>query len=386
MRPGLTSVLTTRPDGTQPRWLGTLGHVSPAVYSYTVPGGCSALTCTLRRPPKFRTDALAPGRIVEAYRGGAPVWAGILDEPVPSADGWALSAHGAAAQAADYRAVWTGTYSTSTPDQVVNNAIGAGLPWRNPGIGSPAGMWIGQAFDSGSQTVADVLNLICNKGGLTWSVVTTAAGNTLTVFALPTAANRLLVAGGPVARSVATGATMIRIRYQASADSGATKATYALTSVTDTARDAQQGHTEDFMDISSAGVYTAGQAQAIGNQVLKRFVRAAFTDPFTVRLGGLLNMGGQPADPGVFYAEGQTAMVCRVLLADLGYAGDIATGPVQFTVGEYSWDDGACVATVTPMDSFRHDWGSLMSAAADTAPVRAAPASRLHVLRGGRRR
>lgn len=332
----------------------------------------------IRRPPRWRTDALDPGRIVEAYRGGAMVWSGILDEPAPQADGWQITAHGTGVAGNDYRAVWSGTWGTGTPDQAVNNAIAAGLAWRNPGIGSPAGMWMGQQVDSGAQTVTDLLNLVCNKGGLTWGVTTAAFGNTLTVFPLPAAANRLLIAGGPVPRTVATGASTLRIRYQATPDTNKHPATYALTSVTDTVREAAQGRTEDYLDISSAGVYTAGQAQAVGAQVLKRFTRAAFTDAFTVRPGALLNMGGAPVDPGAFYVDGIGAMVIRVLLADLGYAGDIARGPVTALVGEYEWDDHACVAAITPFESLRHRWGDLLSVAAESAPVHRHKATHKH--------
>lgn len=369
MRPGLTSIVTYRPDGSQPRFLSELAHVDPPVYSFTTPGGCQDLTTTVRRTARWRTDALDPGRIVNAYRGGLLAWSGILDEPVPSDTGWNITAHGTGVAGQDYRAVWTGTWGTGTPDQVVNNAITAGLPWKNPGIGSPAGMWVGQQVDSASQTVTDMLNLICDKGGLTWEVTTTSFGNFLSVFPLPTAPNRLLVATGPVPRSVAAGATMVRIRYQTAKDNQAhAPATYALTSVTDSAREAQQGHTEDYMDLSSAGAQTAGQAQAVGSSVLQRFTRAAFTDPFQVTYGHLLSTGGTPVDPGCFYADGIGAMVCQLMLADLGYSGDIARGPMKFLVGEYQWDDSKCVATITPFESMRHNWSSLLSVAAQTAP------------------
>jgi len=367
MRPGLTTLVTYRPDGTGPQFLSEIAHVSPAVYSFTCPGGCQDLTATVFQPPRWRTDALDPGRILKAHRGGTIVWAGVLDEPVPAEGGWQLSAHGTGSQGNDYRAVWTGGWTTSTPDQVVNNAIAAGLPWINPGIGSPAGMWIGQQVDSGSETVSDLLNMICNKGGLTWSVATAGGGNVLSVFALPTAVTHLLVAAGPVPRSVAAGATTLRIRYASAVDSGGNPAVYSLTSVTDTARETAQGHTEDYLDLSSAGTYTPSTAQAVGSQVLKRFTRAAFTDAITLRHGQLLNPGGVPIDPGNFYADGPV-MVARMHLADLGYSGDIARGPVTFLVGEYDWDDAACVATVTPFESMRHRFSDLLSVAAEGHP------------------
>lgn len=372
MQPGLTHIVTFPPGGGQGLSLSHLGHMSPATYSYTTPGGCDQLTATYYKPPRVRSEALNPGRIVRAYRGGSEVWNGILDEPGPADTGWAITAHGAGTLGADYRAVWTGTWGTGTPDNAVNAAIVRGLNWVSPGIGSPSGMWTGQQFDSGSQTITDMLNLVCSKGGLTWQVTTGPGGNVLTVFPLPTTANRILVATSPEPQTIASGADAIFIRYQSSAD-GAAKAAYGLTSVTSQARIDAHGRIEDYMDVSSAGVQTSGTAQAAGNQVLKRFTRAGFTSPFTAQYGELLNMGGTPVDPGVFYQDGSSVMVCRVLLSDFAFSGEVARGPVTLLVSAYQWDDQARTATITPFDSMRHDFASLMQAAVDRIPVRTQP-------------
>jgi hypothetical protein len=374
MQPGLTHVVTFPPGGgaISGRSLSHLGHVSPPVYSFTTPGGCDSLSLTLDKPPRVRAEALNTGRTVLAYRGGSIVWSGILDEPSPSDTGWTITAHGDGTTGADYRAIWTGTWGTGTPDNVVNAAIARGLNWVNPGIGSPSGMWMGQQIDSGSQTVTDLLNLVCSKGGLTWQVTTTGRGNVLSVFALPTTANRILIATAPEAQTIASGADAIYLRYQSSAD-GAAKAVYGLTSVVNQARIDAQGRIEDYTDLSSAGVQTAGSAQGVGNQVLKRFTRAGFTAPFTLRYGQLTNMGGVPVDPGCFYQDGASVMLCRALLSDFAFSGEVAKGPVTFLVGHYEWDDAARVATVTPFESMRHDFASLLSAAIDRLPVRAQP-------------
>jgi hypothetical protein len=372
MQPGLTHLVTFPPGGGQGLSLSHLGHISPAVYSFTTPGGCDVLSATYYKPPRVRSEALNPGRVLLAYRGGSVVWSGVVDEPGPADTGWTITAHGAGTLGADYRAVYTASWGNTVPDDAVNQAIVRGLNWVNPGIGSPSGMWTGQQFDSASQDITEMLNLICSKGGLTWQVTTGPGGNVLTVFPLPTAPNRILVATSPEPQTIAAGANAIFGRFQSSAD-GAAKAVYGLTSSVQQSLIDAQGRREDYMDVSSAGVQTAGSTQAAINQVLKRFTRAGFTSPFVIQPGGLLNMGGTPVDPGVFYQDGSSVMVCRVLLSDFAFSGEVARGPVNLLVGAYQWDDDARTATITPFESMRHDFASLMQAAVDHIPVRTQP-------------
>jgi hypothetical protein len=375
MRTGLTTVVSFTPTGSDGRALGQYGHLEPATYSWTTPGGCDVLTAVFDRPPRFRNSALDNGRILRAYRGGTSVWEGILDEPSPGEAGWSLQAHGAGTWGNDYGALWGGTWGAGTPDDVVNQAIGRGLRWVNPGIGNPSGMWVGQEMDSATSKVTDVLNMACTKGGLTWMVQTIPRGNVLRVVALPTAATRLLVSGDPVPRSIAEGPTTLYVRYQATWDDPDNNqaATYAVTSVTNAALEASTGRREQTLDISSAGVYTAGQAQGVGNQVMKKFTRAAFTEPFTIRPGSLRNLGGQAVDPGSFFQDGQYGMVCRLLLGDYTPGSDSQTGAPVFLVGAYEWNDAEAIGTVTPAESMRHDFASLMSMIGETLPERTQP-------------
>ena len=253
----------------------------------------------------------------------------------------------------------------------MNAAIGRGLNWVNPGIGAPSGIWTGQKADSASLFISDLLNLGCTKGGLTWLVSTgQGSGNVLSVLPLPTTPNRILVAADPVAQTIADGPTTLYMRFQSAADHGKTAATYGLTSVTDSAREAQLGRTEDYTDLSSGGVMTSGATQAVGNLVLKRFTRAAFSDPFTLSYGQLLNMGGAPADPGAFFCENAAPMVCKLILADYTASGEINPGSMNILIGAYQWDDGACTATATAFESVRGNFSSLMQATSDTLPVR----------------
>jgi hypothetical protein len=309
--------------------------------------------------------------VVYAYRGGSVVWSGTLDEPSPGQDGWSLTAHGSGGWGTDYRAIYTPPWNTTVFNDVVDQAIGRGLDWvRGTNIGGVSGVWLGQQVDSGANTVTDFLNLACNKGGLTWQVTTQARGNVLTVVPLPTVPNRILISTHPVGQSLASGPNALYLRYQATADTTKTKATYGLTSVVRQSAIDLQGRREDFTDLSSAGVQTSGAAQAVGNQTFKRFTRAGFTDPFTVQFGELTNLGGTPVDPGVFYQDGMTGMVCKVLLSDFAFGGEVARGPVTFPVGHYEWDDATLTATVTPMETMRHDFASLLQIAVDAMPVR----------------
>lgn len=374
---GQTQLVTFAPDGTAPRWLNQIGAYDGLKYSFKTSGGCAALTANFRRPPRWRGDALNAGRMLWACRGGSWCWKGIVDEPEVSEDtGWALSAHGAGGIGDDYLAIWTGSWGTGVFDNAVNAAIGRGLPWVNPGVGSPAGIWTGQQVDSGTQTITNLLDLGCHKGGLAWSVATQPGGNWLSVYPLPTVANRVLVAVNPEARSVGDGPSDLYVRYQATWDNGSTLATYGLTSVANTIDRAAHGRREQLMDISSAGVYTAGQAQGIASSTLAQWVRAGFADPFTVNHGELLTQGGVPADLGSFWSDGITAMVCEPWLADYSYGGEQLPGLTSFMVGEYEYDEDNDQAVITPMEADRHDFASLLQGAVDATPVRVQPVTK----------
>ena len=374
-RPGASQVLTMAPDFTHPRYLGSLGHVTGLSYSYACPGGCDQMAATLQISALSFPDALAPGRWVYIIRGASVIWTGKLDEPQPSASGWNITAHGSGTFGADFAAVYTGTWDATlpspTPDNCVNGAIGRGLNWLSPapGINSPAGMWVGQPVDSGAQTITDLLNLICTKGGLTWYVGCRAAGNILSVFPLPTTPTNLLVSSTPVSRTLGGDTNVIWLRYQDRADSTTAPAEFSTTSVTDANSVAAHGPMETFADLSSAPVLTAAAAQAVGSLVLKRYQRASFAGPFTLGPGQLLTLGGAPVDLGA--GMPLAPMVCRVLLSDYAYGGETTPAPVSFLVGAYSFDDDSQTAQVTPFQSLDLSLPGLLSAIVSTQPPRA---------------
>jgi hypothetical protein len=135
---------------------------------------------------------------------------------------------------------------------------------------------------------------------------------------------------------------------------------YAVTSVQNAQSVAAHGVLETYVDLSDAGIMNAAAAAAVGNSVLQIYQRASFSGPFTASYGQLLNTGGVPIDPGT----DQASNVVRLILTDFGYGGEIALNqPVTFTVGSYSWDDFAQVATLTPYQSVDASLTGLLSLA-----------------------
>lgn len=355
MQPGGTQIVTLAPDGTSPRWLGALGHVRGVNYGFTLPGGPDQLACVLEVPANYRTDALNPGRICQAYRGGQVIWDGKLLEPAPAADGWAVTAIGAGNAGADFVDIWS---TWTNVNDHINQAIARGLRWVNPGQ-SNTGLWFGQQIDSGSQYISDLLSLVTTNGGKTWQVNTSPQGNVLSIFDLPTAVDRTLVCTTPVARTLGGDLNSLYARYQVSADAGnAGAATYALVNKTTPVSVTEHGAQEAFIDLSSAGTQTATTAgNAIAN-VLKKYQRASFAGPFVIRYGELLTPGGTPIDLGMETA----GHVCKLVLADFGYGGEIVPGPVQFLTGAYVFDDDSQTAQVTPFQNLDLSLSGLLSA------------------------
>ena len=358
--PASAQVRTANPDGTDRRWLGQSGHVVSLKYSYAMPGGPDQMSCVLQTTATSQDPAIRVGRQVEVFAGGL-IWSGQLDEPTPGQDGWQVIAHGCGTFGGQYLADYTGhTWGAHSPDDVVTNAIGNGLRWVNGGLYPlPDGAWLGQAPDNGTQTVADILSLVCSRGGLTWQVTTGPGGNQVDIIPLPTEVTRLLVAVGPVARTLAGVVNAVCLRYCSKADDAAGTSTYSTVWATSPALIAKYGRTERSVDLSNAGVMPgtgANSAQAVGQQILKRYQQAAFGGPFTVTPGQYLTATGTPVALGTERA----GEVVRLLMCD--YGGAVATGtPVEFVVGGYEYDEESRTATVTPFGSVLTDWSALVS-------------------------
>jgi hypothetical protein len=359
--PNASQVVTYAPGFTNPRWLGAIGHVTSLQYSFNCPGGCDTFQCNLELEPNYRNEAMSTGRIIQVHRGGQVVWDGKLDEPQPTTSGWTISAEGSGNFASDMVAYYTSTWPASQPDQSINDAISRGLRWVNPGVGSPSGLWTGQEVDPGDQTIADLLNLCCSRGGLVWYVNSQpgAMGNVLSVFDLPTAVNYNLVCTTPVGRTLGGYINTIFIRYQVTADNETTgaSATFGLVSVQNTVSIGLYGPIETYIDLSDAGTMTSGQAETVGNYVLSIYQAVTFSGPFTVQPGQLLTTGGSPVDLGSVQAGG----VCQLILTDFGYGGEVAPQPVTFIIGSYAWSEDDQTGTITPYQALNQSLSGLLS-------------------------
>lgn len=184
LRQNGTQILSYRPDGTDRRWMGQVGHVNQLKYGWVTPGGPNTATWNLMLEPNVRTQIMDPGRIIELHRGGGRIWEGIMQEPVPTPGGWQCSAMGAGQYGGNFVAAYTSMWPTNEPDEAVNQAITRGLRWTNPGVGSspaygvPGGMWAGASGSvtspGGGVTLASVA-IPAGTWEVTWIVGFTAS-------------------------------------------------------------------------------------------------------------------------------------------------------------------------------------------------------------------
>ena len=174
LRQNGTQILSYKPDGTDRRWMGQVGHVSALKYGWVTPGGPNTATWTLMIEPSVRTKIMDEGRIIELHRGGGRIWEGIMQEPVPTPQGWQCTATGAGQYGSNFVAAYTDMWPTSEPDEAINAAITRGLRWANPGIGTAAGpdgvtMWGGASGSDTSPGGGVTLCSVAIPAG-TWSV------------------------------------------------------------------------------------------------------------------------------------------------------------------------------------------------------------------------
>lgn len=368
--PGSSQVAVAPPGSSNWQWLGTLGQVTALTYSYVCPGGCDQMTCSIMVPAAYRTQLFYPGWQVRITRGGHQVWDGKIDQAQFSAgQGWSLSAVGTGNRGTDFTDFYApgDVWPAGEPDEIINRAIGRGLPWVNPGLNSSpyfSQFWMGQATDPGSSTVTAFLNLICSRGGLTWYVNSQPggayAGDDLQVFPLPTVPNRLLVCTTPVPRSLGGYVNSLVIRYCSVADNATTgaAASFDVVSAINQQSVAAHGTLEQYLDLSDVGQMSGSAAQAVGNSILQSYVAASYAGPFAVSHGQLLNMGGQAVDIGA----DQAGSMVKLVLTDDAYGGSPAPNiPVTFIVGSYSYNDFTQTATIAPYQSLNESLSGLLS-------------------------
>jgi hypothetical protein len=362
---GRALVYTTAPGGGDARYLNRLGHLAGLTWTDTMPGGNEQLSAALQVPPTWRDKALDPGRVVHVVKGANIQWEGILDEPTPGDGGWQLTARGAGTWGGLYQAEWTSWTAAS----VISRAISRGLGWVQGNLGSG---YLTEQRDPASMTVTDFLNLYTEPGSQVWQVRRVFAGQQVDVFALPTAVTRLLVTTVPAARTLAGYINVLWIRYQATADSGNTPATYGLTSVSNTASIARHGRQEAYWDISQGGVMTAAAAQALGNSALAKYTAASWSGPFTAAPGQYLTVGGAPVD----HACEHAGEVAQLIMADGPFGGEVSPAPpVVFPVGKTEYRDADGTLAVTPYQAWTTDLGGITGWLTPKAPAPAKPAA-----------
>jgi hypothetical protein len=150
------------------------------------------------------------------------------------------------------------------------------------------------------------------------------------------------------------------LKYQVTDDTSSTTttATYGLAEATNAADIALHGPTESYYDTTSNGIMTESAALQNGQNVLSRYNRASFTEPFTVGEGQLMTAGGFPVDLGADHA----GTVCQLMLSDFGLGGEVTAAPITFITGTYSYDDASQTAQVTPFQVADDSLSGLLSA------------------------
>jgi hypothetical protein len=404
-----TDGLVTVPELYAPKWLGQVGHVANLDYTYSIPGGPDQLTCLLQVEPNYRTDAVNPGRIVTAHRGGSCIWEGVLTEPQPATTGWTLTANGCGTYGTNFGAWWQLDYPDSwSVDGPIDLAVARGLRWRNLGQYNPGGTaYLGPVQNPGSLTITDFMNLLCTGGALSWQLVPPPSASSfppgpwvLDMFPLPTDTsgnpiasapsdvlsselftfNRwsrsdlsstlsrrppdlYIVNTSPIGRTITADVNTVIVYYQVTADTtatatvAATAATYGTAFADIPASVAMHGRMEYYLDVSSSGVMTAPQATAIATNVLSKYVRANFSGTFSVQPGQLLNVGGFPADLGCNWG----GYMASVQVEGYASGGEVGFGPMTFQIGEYEFNDDSQTATITPYQNARTDIASVVA-------------------------
>ncbi len=403
-----TDGLVTIPSLSNPKWLGQVGHVANLAYTYSIPGGPDQLTCLLQVEPNYRTDAINPGRVVTAHRGGSVIWEGTLTEPQPQHTGWMLTANGCGTYGTNFAAWWQLDFPDSwSVDGPLDLAIGRGLRWTNLGLNNPGSAYLGPVQEPGSMSITDFMNLLCTGGALSWQLVqppsassfppgpwvidlfqlpTDATGNQLETIPSNTLASNLytfnrwertdlcstlarhpadlyIVNTNPVGRTITADINTIIVYYQVTADVTATSttpaqaATYGTTFADIPASVAKHGRLEYFLDVSSAGVMTQPQAAAIAQNVLSKYIRANFSGTFSVMPGQLLNIGGHPVDLGCSWS----GYMARVQVENFAGGSEVSFAPMTFQIGQYEYSDDTQTATITPYQNARTDMASVVA-------------------------
>lgn len=337
-------VATEAPDGGDRVWLDSIGVVQALRFSTDAHGDLAA-SWQMILDPRGDHHGIQPGRQV-LIPVGTRLWRGIMNNP-RRGDVWEFTADGQAHLAQNYTALAPTTGNIYNLDEVVDAAIGRGLPWTRAGALPTTGGGQG----SGADTVGGVLDTVTEDNNKIWQV---NRDSELRAVTRPTNIAYLLLAtdtGG--GRTVQGFVTDVHVTYRDSAD-------YAIKTITRSATSRPFGRFEQPLDETYRGAISTSRAQTIGdNYLARRGPRLAFTQAFTVTDGQLLTTGGTAVDrAGVQAIDG----CVKVLLVDPDTAaGELTYAATVFPLGETEYDEDAGVLTVTPMDLTRTGLAAVFS-------------------------
>jgi hypothetical protein len=166
----------------------------------------------------------------------------------------------------------------------------------------------------------------------------------------------LLICTDPVPRTRGGEPNSLLIRYNGAPDTDS-PAIYQSVRVVNQPSIDNHGRNEKYLDLSSAGVLTATQAQQVGTYIFQRYQDATYAGPFTARQGQLTTIGGQPIN----LATERAGHVIRLLGVDFDWGGELVPTRPQFICANYAWDETAQQATITPFQNLRTDFASLVN-------------------------
>jgi hypothetical protein len=353
------AVYSAAVDGSDVRYLGQYGHVDGLTWSNQMPGGDLAMSCTLQSDPGSQPKALDPGRRLIVGAGGSIQWEGIMLQAVPGSGGWSVSGDGAGTWGTRFRMDYdSGGY---TANNIIDRAIGRGLRWVR---GNVSGGFMANPAPTSSTTITDFMNAITSPMSQTWRVSRQQAGLQVDLIPIPTTVTRLLITNTPAVRTLAGYINRLYARYQVTADANNVPAKFFDAVASNAASIAKHDVTEEFWDLSSAGIMNGTTALNDATAALAKYIAASYGGPFTVSPGQYLTTGGAPVD----LACETAGEVCRLVLADGPYGGEVNVAPpIIFSVGQVQYTEASQTLAVTPFQAWNGDFGNLLNLVAPKA-------------------
>jgi len=119
---------------------------------------------------------------------------------------------------------------------------------------------------------------------------------------------------------------------------------------------AAYGRHETTVDLTGQGALTAGQVDTVLTTAVGRYgQRVRWTAAFAATDGSLTDVGGTPVD----LACETPGRRVRIQVADVTI-GETLPAPVEFVVGQTSYDEDAGTLAITPLDAQRKDLVALL--------------------------